>query len=105
MLRACVLDFRGRGAGNWVEHLSLAEFAYNNSYQASLGMAPFEALYGRKCRSPICWFEVGERELTGAEIVDQMTDITRIARDNLPRVVRRVMLCRRRPLEFQVKFL
>jgi hypothetical protein len=56
MLRACVLDF-GRA---WNEHLPLAEFLYTNSYQSSIKMAPFEALYGRKCRSPICWYEVGE---------------------------------------------
>ena len=53
MLRACALDF----GGSWDKHLPLAEFSYNNSYQSSIKMAPFEALYGRKCRSPICWFE------------------------------------------------
>ena len=51
MLRACVLEFKG----SWVKYLSLVEFAYNNSYQASIGMAPFEALYERKCRTPIYW--------------------------------------------------
>ena len=51
MLRACVLDLKG----SWEEHLPLIEFAYNNSYQASIQMAPYEALYGRPCRSPICW--------------------------------------------------
>ena len=55
MLRACVLDF----GGSWETHLSLAEFAYNNSYHSSIGMAPYEALYGRPCRSPLCWAEVG----------------------------------------------
>ena len=50
MLQACVLDHKGR----WEEHLPLVEFAYNNSYQASIQMAPYEALYGRPCRSPIC---------------------------------------------------
>ena len=50
MLRACVINFKG----SWDVHLPLVEFAYNNSYQASIQMAPFEALYGRKCRSPIC---------------------------------------------------
>jgi transposase InsO family protein len=50
MLRACALDF----GGSWEEHLPLAKFSYNNSYQSSIQMAPFEALYGRKCRSPIC---------------------------------------------------
>ncbi|GJS73194.1 putative reverse transcriptase domain-containing protein [Tanacetum coccineum] len=56
LLRACVIDF-GKG---WVKHLPLAEFSYNNSYHASIKAAPYEALYGRKCRSPICWAEVGE---------------------------------------------
>nr|GFC91521.1 putative reverse transcriptase domain-containing protein [Tanacetum cinerariifolium] len=51
MLRACVLDF-GKG---WDKHLPLVEFSYNNSYHTSIKAAPFEALYGRKCRSPICW--------------------------------------------------
>ena len=55
MLRACVLDHKG----SWEEHLPLVEFAYNNSYQASIQMAPYEALYERPCRSPICWTEVG----------------------------------------------
>ncbi|GJR68832.1 putative reverse transcriptase domain-containing protein [Tanacetum coccineum] len=61
MLRACVIDF-GNG---WVKHLPLVEFSYNNSYHASIKAAPFEALYGRKCRSPVCWAEVGEVQLTG----------------------------------------
>ena len=52
----------------WDLHLSLIKFAYNNSYHASIEMAPYEALYGRKCRSPLCW-EVGERQLTGPELV------------------------------------
>ncbi|GJT34910.1 putative reverse transcriptase domain-containing protein [Tanacetum coccineum] len=56
MLRACVIDF-GNG---WVRHLPLVEFSYNNSYHASIKAAPFEALYGRKCRSPVCWAEVGQ---------------------------------------------
>ncbi|GJV47321.1 putative reverse transcriptase domain-containing protein [Tanacetum coccineum] len=67
MLRACVIDF-GNG---WVKHLPLVEFSYNNSYHASIKAAPFEALYGRKCRSPVCWAEVGEVQLTGPEIVQE----------------------------------
>ncbi|GJX37580.1 putative reverse transcriptase domain-containing protein [Tanacetum coccineum] len=55
MLRACVIDF-GKG---WINHLPLVEFSYNNSYHASIKAAPFEALYGRKCRSPVCWFHLG----------------------------------------------
>ena len=59
MLRACVLDFKG----SWDTHLPLIEFAYNNSYQASIQMAPFEALYGRKCGSPLCWLELSEKNV------------------------------------------
>ena len=65
MLQACVLDFKG----SWEEHLLLVEFTYNNSYQASIQMAPYEALYGRPCRSPICWKEVGESSITGPDMI------------------------------------
>ncbi|GKF27505.1 reverse transcriptase domain-containing protein [Tanacetum coccineum] len=61
MLRACVIDF-GKG---WEKHLPLVEFSYNNSYHASIKATSFEALYGRKCRSPVCWVEVGDVQLTG----------------------------------------
>ncbi|GJW54027.1 putative reverse transcriptase domain-containing protein [Tanacetum coccineum] len=70
MLRACVIDF-GKG---WEKHLPLVEFSYNNSYHASIKAAPFEALYGRKCRSPICWAEVGDVQLTGPEIIHETTE-------------------------------
>ena len=65
MLRACVLDHKD----SWEEHLPLVEFAYNNSYQASIQMAPYEALYGRPCRSPLCWTEVGESSITGPDLI------------------------------------
>ncbi|GJU43421.1 putative reverse transcriptase domain-containing protein, partial [Tanacetum coccineum] len=70
MLRACVIDF-GKG---WDRHLPLIEFSYNNSYHTSIKAAPFEALYGRKCRSPICWAEVGDAQLTGPKIVRETTE-------------------------------
>nr|GEZ83445.1 reverse transcriptase domain-containing protein [Tanacetum cinerariifolium] len=70
MLRACVIDF-GKG---WVNHFPLVEFSYKNSYHASIKVAPFEALYGRKCRSPVCWNEVEEFHLTGLEIVQETTE-------------------------------
>nr|GEY95272.1 reverse transcriptase domain-containing protein [Tanacetum cinerariifolium] len=70
MLRACVIDF-GRG---WEKHLPLVEFCYNNSYHASIKAAPFEALYGRKCRSPVCWAEVGDVQLTGPKIIHETTE-------------------------------
>ncbi|GJU94772.1 putative reverse transcriptase domain-containing protein [Tanacetum coccineum] len=69
-LRACVIDFGKR----WDRHLPLIEFSYNNSYHTSIKAAPFEALYGRKCRSPICWTEVGDAQLTGLEIVRETTE-------------------------------
>ncbi|GJW04728.1 putative reverse transcriptase domain-containing protein [Tanacetum coccineum] len=70
MLRACVIDFRK----GWVKHLPLAEFSYNNSYHASIKAAPYEALYVRKCRSPVCWAEVGEAQLTGPEMIQETTE-------------------------------
>ncbi|GJT79562.1 putative reverse transcriptase domain-containing protein [Tanacetum coccineum] len=101
MLRACVLDF-GKG---WDRHLPLVEFSYNNSYHTSIKAAPFEALYGRKCRSPICWAEVGDSQLTGPEIIHETTEkIVQIksriqaARDRQKSYAD----VRRKPLEFQV---
>ncbi|GJT97276.1 putative reverse transcriptase domain-containing protein [Tanacetum coccineum] len=70
MLRACVIDF-GNG---WVKRLPLVEFSYNNSYHASIKATPFEALYGRKCHSPVCWAEVGQVQLTGPEMVQETTE-------------------------------
>ena len=71
MLRACMIDFKS----SWEAHLPLVEFAYNNSFQATIGMAPYEALYGRKCRSPVHWDEVGERKLIGPKILQQTQDV------------------------------
>jgi hypothetical protein len=65
MPRTCVL----KHGGSWDKSLPYAEFSYNNSYQASLKMAPFEALYGRKCRTPLYWSETGERRLFGTDII------------------------------------
>ncbi|GKB48792.1 putative reverse transcriptase domain-containing protein [Tanacetum coccineum] len=70
MLRACVIDF-GNG---WVRHLPLVEFSYNNSYHASIKAAPFEELYGLKCRSSVCWAEVGQVQFTGPEMVQETTE-------------------------------
>ncbi|GJV20901.1 putative reverse transcriptase domain-containing protein [Tanacetum coccineum] len=70
MLHTCILDF-GKG---WDRHLPLVEFLYNNSYHTSIKTAQFEALYGRKCRSPICWAEVGDSQLTGPEIIYETTE-------------------------------
>ena len=65
MLRMCVMDF----GGSWEKYLPLVEFAYNNSYHSTIGMTPYEALYGQKYRSPSCWMEIGDRELEGPELI------------------------------------
>nr|GFA36308.1 putative reverse transcriptase domain-containing protein [Tanacetum cinerariifolium]GFA51012.1 putative reverse transcriptase domain-containing protein [Tanacetum cinerariifolium] len=70
MMRACVIDFEK----GWGYHLSLVKFSYNNSYHASIKAAPFEALYGRKCRLPICWTEVGEAQLISLEQIQETTE-------------------------------
>ena len=79
MLRCFVLDY----GGNWDSHLPLIEFSYNNSYHTSMDMAPFEALYGRKCRSPVCWIELGEAHITGPELIEETTDKIKRIRENL----------------------
>ncbi|GJX70455.1 putative reverse transcriptase domain-containing protein [Tanacetum coccineum] len=101
MLRACVIDF-GKG---WDKHLPLVEFWYNNSYHASIKAAPFEALYGRKCRSPVCWAEVGDSQLTGPEIIQETTEKIIQIRQRLQAArdrQRSYANIRRKPLEFQV---
>ncbi|GJW69189.1 putative reverse transcriptase domain-containing protein [Tanacetum coccineum] len=101
MLRACAIDF-GKG---WDKHLPLVEFSYNNSYHASIKAAPFEALYGRKCRSPVCWAEVGDSQLTGPEIIQETTEKIVQIRQRLQAArdrQRSYANIRRKPLEFQV---
>ena len=100
MLRACVLVLKG----SWEEHLSLVEFAYNNSYQASNQMAPYEALYGRPCRSPICWTEVGESSITGLDLIRDTSEKVGMIRKCLLTAQSRQKSyadVRRRPLEFK----
>ncbi|GJZ19185.1 putative reverse transcriptase domain-containing protein [Tanacetum coccineum] len=79
MLRACVIDF----GGSWDVHLPLAEFSYNNSYHSSIRCAPFEALYGRKCRSPVLLAEIGESSLIGPELVQETTDKVVLIKEKL----------------------
>ncbi|GJV13798.1 ribonuclease H-like domain-containing protein [Tanacetum coccineum] len=101
MLRACVIEF-GNG---WVKHLTLVEFSYNNRYHASIRAAPFEALYGRKCHSPVCWAEVRQVQLTGLELVQETTE-------RIIQIKQRIQTAhyrqksytnlKRKPMEFQV---
>ncbi|XP_052489804.1 uncharacterized protein LOC128042494 [Gossypium raimondii] len=79
MLRSCVIDFRG----SWEDYLPLAEFAYNNSYQSSIQMAPYKALYGRRCHTPLCWTELGEQRVLGLELVSDTEDKVRWILDQL----------------------
>jgi hypothetical protein len=79
MLRACAL----KHGGSWEKSLPYAEFSYNNSYQASLKMSPFEALYGRKCRTPLYWDQTGERQFFGPELIQEAEEQVRMIRENL----------------------
>ncbi|KAF3679800.1 putative peroxidase N-like [Capsicum annuum] len=101
ILRACVLDF----GGQWDQFLPLAEFAYNNSFHSSIQMAPFEALYGRRCRSPVCWFETSEARPRGTDLLRDLLDHVRVIQDRLQAVqIRQRSYAdrRRRPLSFKV---
>nr|GEU49948.1 putative reverse transcriptase domain, ribonuclease H-like domain, aspartic peptidase domain protein [Tanacetum cinerariifolium] len=101
MLRACVIDFEK----GWEKHLPLVEFSYNNSYHASIKAAPFEALYGRKYRSPVCWVEVRDVQLTGPEIIHETTKKIVQIQQRLQAIrdrQRNYANVRRKPLEFQV---
>ncbi|GKA47193.1 putative reverse transcriptase domain-containing protein [Tanacetum coccineum] len=79
MLKAFVIDF----GGSWDTHLPIAEFSYNNSYHLSVRYAPFEALYGRKCRSPVLWAEIRESRLIGLELVQETTDKVILIKERL----------------------
>ena len=79
MLRSSVLQF----GDDWHAKLDLMEFSYNNNYHSSIGMAPFEVLYGRACRTPLYWLEVGERPLVGPEIVEETTQNVQVIKANL----------------------
>ncbi|GKB26126.1 reverse transcriptase domain-containing protein, partial [Tanacetum coccineum] len=101
MLRAYVIYF----GSSWDRHLPLVEFSYNNSYHASIMVAPFEALYGRKCRSSVCWSEVGDSQLTSLELIRGTTEkIVQIKNRLLTARSRQKSYADRRskPLEFEV---
>ncbi|KAA3471431.1 Retrotransposon protein [Gossypium australe] len=79
MLQCCVLEFEG----NWEKYLPLIEFAYNNSYQSSIKMAPYEALYGRKCRTPLYWTELNEKKLYGVDLIRETEEKVNMIRNSL----------------------
>ncbi|GKA31088.1 putative reverse transcriptase domain-containing protein [Tanacetum coccineum] len=101
MLRACMIDF----GGSWDVHLPLVEFSYNNSYHTSIRCAPFEAIYGRKCRSPVLWAKIGEGSLIGPKLVQEMTDKVVVIKEKLKAARDRQKSYadnRRKPLEFEI---
>jgi hypothetical protein len=101
MLRACVLQYDK----TWDKYLPQAEFLYNNNYQTSLKMAPFEALYGRRCRTPLSWSQTGERKIFGPDLVNKAEEKVEIIQNNLKVAQARQQSyadIRRRPLQFQV---
>jgi transposase InsO family protein len=100
MLRACVLEHQG----SWDQNLSKAEFSYNNSYQESLKMAPFEVLYGCRCRTPLNWIESWEKVIFGLDLVEEAEPTVRRIQENLKVVnshQETYVNRRRRPLEFE----
>ncbi|GKB77741.1 putative reverse transcriptase domain-containing protein [Tanacetum coccineum] len=102
MLCACVIDF----GSSWDRNLPLVEFSYNNSYHTSIKAAPYEALYGQKCRSPMCWSEVGDSQLTSLELIRETTEkIVQIKNRLLTaRSCQKSYADRRsKPLEFEVE--
>ena len=79
ILRACVISSKG----SWEDWLPLAEFSYNNSFQESVKMAPFDPLYGRKCRTPLNWIEPGERRYYGIDFVKEAKERVQIIQQHI----------------------
>ena len=84
-MRACALDLKG----NWDDYFPLVEFAYNNSFQAIIGMTPFEGLCGRRCRSPVCWDDVEERKFLGPKLVQLTVEKIALIKERLKTTQRR----------------
>ena len=79
ILRSCVIDYEG----SWDRHIPLVEFVYNNSIQLSIGMAPYEALYGRKCRTSLCWTELSEKKIIGLDLIQETEKKVKMIRERL----------------------
>ena len=70
MLRSCVINYEG----SWDRHIPIVEFVYNNSFQSSIGMAPYEVLYGRKCRTPMCWTKLSEKKVLSPDLIQEIKE-------------------------------
>ena len=102
MIWDCVLDF----PGSWDRYISLMEFSYNNSYQSSIGMTPYEALYGRKCRTPVCWTELNEHKVIGPNLVKETEEKVRIIQQRLKAVSDRqksYAVLKRKDIEYEAR--
>ena len=77
MLRSCVIDYEG----SWDRHIPLVEFVYNNSFQSSIGMAPYEDLYGIKCRTPLCWTELSEKKIISPHLIRETKEKVKVIRE------------------------
>ena len=85
MLRSYEIDYEG----SWDRHIPLVEFVYNNSFQSSIGMAPYEALYGRKCKTPLCWTELSEKKIIGPDLIQEIEEKVKMIREILKVVANR----------------
>ena len=79
MLRSCVIDYEG----SWDKYIPLVEFVYNNSFQSSIGMAPYEAIYERKCKTPLCWTELSEKKVIGPNFIQETEENVKMIRERL----------------------
>ena len=91
MLKSCVIDYEG----SWDRHIPLVELVYNNSFQSSIGMAPYEALYGRKYRTSLCWTELSEKKIIGPDLIQEIEEKVKMIRERLNVATdRKKILCR-----------
>ena len=79
MLRSCVIDYEG----SWDRHIPLVEFVYNNSFQSSIGMAPYKALYGMKCRTSLCWTKLNEKKVISPDLIQETEEKVKMIKERL----------------------
>ena len=91
MLRSCVIDYEG----SWDKHIPLVEFVYNNSFQLSIGMAPYKALYGRKCITPLCWTELSKKKVISPDLIQETKEKVKMIRERLKVATNRKKILRR----------
>ena len=79
MLRSYVIDYEG----SWDRHIPLVEFVYNNNFQSCIGMTPYEALYGRKCRTSLCWIDLSKKKVIGPDLIQETEEKVKMIRERL----------------------